>query len=276
MKPKIKIVYLIGQFESWWEEQFYIPQIRLLQETGLIEESDHIDIHVTGGNESLPFLPENTRMVYYHRDSMDAMNEAMRILWDDCRKNPEYKVLFFHSDGVTHFNRDSRESKLSHLEFIHYSLIELWRENIRLLDYYDCSGVNYIHCACFKNNNEGIFAPHYRGMFWWANGEYITRLNKLYLDQDVFYKRYLCELWIGTGNPRAYTLHNTLSKHTETLTSFYRETTEFDKDRIKEITLNHIEDLENLDFKHYRVLKDVYDTYRENDYFDRNFYRKWG
>lgn len=277
MKPKIKVVYLIGQFGDWWADQFYTPQMQLLYDTGLIEAMDHIDIHVTGNSQHLPSIPDKTRMVFYHNEPMDAMNEAMRMLWDYCKKHPEYKILFFHSDGVTHHNRlESKDAKLSHLEFIHYSLIELWRENVGLLNYYDCTGVNYVHSACFDGNNNGMFAPHYRGMFYWVNGTYINTLNKHYLNQDVHYRRFISELWLGTNKPRAYSLWNTLSENTETLTSFYSEETKFDKERILNNCRKHLEDLNEIDFHQYRLLNNKYQSGIETEHSYNEFYRKWG
>lgn len=276
MNSKIKVVYLIGQFGDWWADRFYEPQMQLIANCGLADAMDHIDIHVVGGTQHLPSISDKTRMVFYHRDAVDAMNESMRMLWDYCRLHPEYKILFFHSDGVTHHCRpESKMAKLSHLEFIHYSVVELWREHVQLLDYYDCSGVNYIHSACFSGDNRGMFAPHYRGKFWWTNATYINTLNPHYLDQDVPYRRFLSELWIGTNRPRAYSAWNTLSEHAQTLTSFYAEETKFHRERIANNCRQHLEDLRQIDFHHYTVLEHKYHTATENTHSLSEFQRKW-
>jgi hypothetical protein len=36
MKQKIAIFYVLGQYEEWWEDEFFIPQMDLLKKNRII------------------------------------------------------------------------------------------------------------------------------------------------------------------------------------------------------------------------------------------------
>jgi hypothetical protein len=203
----IAVFYLIGQFESWWDTDFYLPQIELLKKSGLYENIDFIDIFVAGGKSALPVIPDRIRNISYCSVPLKEESQAMQAIWDFASNNPGYKILFFHSEGVTHLHRTTKENKLAWRRHLEYCNIELWSTCIELLNFYDCLGADYIHQCTFSNGETVIRAPHYPGFFWWANSNYIRRLNRNYFNQNVSWSRYLAELWIGSEEPRYYCMN---------------------------------------------------------------------
>lgn len=276
MDDKLIVVYSIGQHHKWWTDVFYQPQLEVLETSGLLDNLEFIDINISGGNQPLPFVPEKIRNIHYRTKPPLEMNDAMIDLWEFCRKNSGYKVLYFHSDGVTHLGKNSAEFKLQHLEYIHFGLIEQWKICTQLLDFYDCVGLNYTPIAAFGGDPEKyppFYAPHFRGMFWWANSDYIASLNKNFLTRDVFWKRYLAEVWIGTNKPRYYSLFNSYSNNMDLLSSFYREPTIYDKEKILDNALNHLKNLTVIDENHCRELRDVYYNEKQLEYDNEKFFR---
>lgn len=135
-------------------------------------------------------------------------------------------------------------------------------------------GNNYVYVSSFKNNEINFYCPHYRGGFWWANSDYICKLNPKFLKQDVEWRRFLGEIWIGTGNPRYYTIHNSLSENKEMITSFYTEITKFSKEKILETTKLHIEDICNVDANNYFRLKNLGNGLEYNDYMLKRYFER--
>jgi hypothetical protein len=105
--------------------------------------------------------------------------------------NPEYKILYLHTKGVSFPNfkpvDDWRACML-------YFNVERWKEMVKKLDTHDTCGVNYIADPI----------PHYQGNFWWSNASHINRLGAI---NDVQFKtvtfegikmfdRHKCEFWL--------------------------------------------------------------------------------
>jgi hypothetical protein len=236
---KIAVFYLIGQFRDWWAEEFYTKQINLLYETGLYENIEFIDIHVAGGKQQLPFLPDKIRNITYHSNPLEEENETYKSIWDFCYKNPGYKILFFHSHGITHYNGDLVSNKINWKNYMEDCNIRLWRECTDLLNFYDCVGTDYRLYGSYQNQTMVIRAPHYPGMFWWANSSYIKKLDTGFMDQEVPWKRYLAELWIGSGDPKQYSINTTQT------VNFYHDELSYDLIKIKEKAAARINYLRN-------------------------------
>lgn len=236
---KLVAFYLIGQFTDKWDKDFFIPQMELLKLTGLYDQLVFIDIHVSGGKQPLPFVPDKIRRITYHSTPLQEENEMLAQVWEFASKNPGYKILVFHSDGVTHIKGIMKERKRAWRSFLEFCTIELWSRCVTLLNFYDCVGPDYIHSAVYGDQAQyRLRAPHYPGMFWWANSSYIKSLDVDFLQQDVPWRRYLAELWIGTGSPKEYTIHRSNVNCYETVINP-------DYTAIKSTTDNHLIKLQN-------------------------------
>lgn len=229
--------YLIGQFAEGWAEDFYIPQMELLKSSGLYDQLEFIDIHVSGGKQPLPFIPDKIREISYHSTKAEEENETFKRVWDFAKANPGYKILFFHSDGATH-KGEMKIRKRAWRNFMEFCTIEMWDKCISLLDFYDCVGADYIHQAVYSGGEHVVRGPHYPGMFWWANSNYIRKLDPTYFDQKVPWKRYLGELWIGSGDPREYSIQRT------NINCYYTEI-QIDKKFLLDKTVAHIAEIKS-------------------------------
>lgn len=229
----IVVFYLIGQFTDRWAEDFFTPQMELLKTSGLYDHLEFIDIHVSGGKLPLPFIPDKIRNISYHSKKAQEENETIRSIWEFANNHPGYKILIFHSDGVTHTQGEMKLRKRAWRSYLEFCTIEMWDKCIELLNFYDCVGPDYIHQASYSNGSIVLRAPHYPGMFWWSNSSYIKTLDPDFLNQDVPWKRYLAELWIGTKHPKEYSIQRTNI-------NCYHTEIQFDKNILLENTVNHI------------------------------------
>jgi hypothetical protein len=230
MYHKLAIFYIVEQLEDWWGTQFYTPQIQMLKDTGLYDKIDFIDISIVGNKQPLPFVPDKIKSINYIKSIKESeYDEFMMRIWEFSRKNPEYKILHFHSHGVSHKNSSPQllENKFAWNDFMNYCNIELWEKCVELLNFYDCVGAETLKYATYypDGNLIDIYAPHFPGDFWWANTSYIAKLDPIFLSQKIIWKNYLNELWIGTGNPRMYEFYHTGI-------NFYNEKVKFNKQEI--------------------------------------------
>jgi|DEB19_MinimDraft_3_1074340.scaffolds.fasta_scaffold01007_4 hypothetical protein len=223
---KLAVFYMIGQFGNpRWKEDFFDDQMNLLKTSGLYDNIEHIDIFVKSNTNtkdmsyiSMSDLPGKTNNLTYlgdleeetphNRKMYRAYNQIMQRMWLFSQANPDYKLLFFHSLGLSHNDPIIIERKYKWRKYMETLVVNNWRQSVDLLNFYDCVGTEYIQTATFDGGRIQFTAPHYQGYFWWANANYIAKLNPLYFYQTVEWQPYLCELWIGSGNPKAYNYYN--------------------------------------------------------------------
>lgn len=221
---KIAIFYMIGQYGEQWESDFYNDQINLLHNSGLYDKTQLIEVYVKG-RTPLQNIPEKFNNITYigeleeetpiNKKLYRTYNYIQQRMWNFSQCNPDYKILFFHSLGVSHGNPTIYKNKYAWRKYLETLLIGNWKECLELLDYYDCVGTEYVPLGSYTNQTNVIYAPHYQGFFWWANSNYIKKLDPNYMYQDVVWQPWLCELWIGSGNPRAYSFFNSGMNHYE-------------------------------------------------------------
>ena len=65
----------------------------------------------------------------------------------------------------------------------------------------------------FKDKIKRFYSPHFQGGFWWANSNYIGQLDPTFLDQNVYYKNYLNELWVCSKPHKAYSFYDSGLNH---------------------------------------------------------------
>jgi hypothetical protein len=253
---KIAVFYMIGQFDNpRWKEDFFDSQMKLLRESGLYDQIQFIDIYVKSNVDTKDMthiptsdLPDKTNNLKYLGDLEEkrpyngklyrAYRQILQDIWIFSAGNPDYKILFYHSIGVTRNinGEDMIRRKDKWRKYMETLLIKNWKQSVELLDYYDCVGTEYIPKARFQNVENPIDAPHYQGFFWWANASYLIKLNPLYFYDPVSWQSYLSEFWIGSGNPKAFNYHNTwLNQYLHDVNPPYG--------RIINITENHLREL---------------------------------
>ena len=175
----------------------YQQQLHRLYTSGLIEAADYIHFGVNGDNE-LFNVPD--KVVVVQNKNWKEETETLISLRDFCNLNPDYKVLYFHTKGVSKGTLTVNAWRL----MMEYFVIDKWRECVEKLNEYDCVGSNLSPVGETLWSNGTITKPvegsyNFTGTFWWANAKHIQTLN-----DDLLYSDYRIdrELWIGS-NPNS-------------------------------------------------------------------------
>lgn len=96
---------------------------------------------------------------------------TLKVLYDDCRNNPDQMVMYMHTKGLQHYYNSIRNPSYSTnintwRLFMEYVCIDQWRECVKDLADNDAVGMNL-----FKQP-----FVHYSGNFWWSKGSHIVKL----------------------------------------------------------------------------------------------------
>lgn len=204
---KIAIFYHIGQFNNW--RSVYNEQVRKLFLSGLYDAASFIHCGING-DQPLPNQPD--KFISKRNDDHVLEADTLKSLWSFAKVNPGYKILYLHTKGVTWTN-EFHSVTTSWRRYMEKYLIRQWKDCAEQLNYYDACGVLYRNKAAYGLNTPQyieIDANYFDGNFWWATSDYISRLdpNYLYTNDNVPWLRGKSELWIGSGNPNAYVMHD--------------------------------------------------------------------
>jgi hypothetical protein len=184
------------QINNWLE--IFEDHIKLINDSDLINNIEFMHIGINGNqvyNSS-----DNKIVSVINKDPDLEEGPTLKSLYNFSIKNPGYKILYIHSKGVTNNSKPVEDWR----NYMNYFMIEKWEECIKYLEDYDSVGGNLL-----KKHSYGDYA-HYSGNFWWANSEYINKLDYSYLD-DSF--RFMREFWIGSGSGKMYEIHNSKLNH---------------------------------------------------------------
>jgi hypothetical protein len=211
---KIAIFYHI--FQSGLGAFVYINQLHRLYTSGLIKETSHIHFGVNGKQE-LFNVPEKAKVVYNKNQKEET--ETLIALRDFCKKNSDYKVLYFHTKGVSKESINAESWRL----MMEYFVIDRWKECVEYLNEYDAIGSNLktlgpTTWSDGRQSWEKVGIQHFTGNFWWANASYVNALNDEFLNSAFRLDR---EFWIGTGGGKMKSLYQ--PEDHEPYTYFYQE-----------------------------------------------------
>ena len=192
---KIGIFYHIYQVNNW--KDIYEEQMSLIINSGLYDKAEFINIGINGNM----ILQNNDKIICNINPNPEKEeSDTLKRLKDFAEKNDDYKILYIHTKGVTINSNPVNDWR----KYMNYFMIENWKECVKYLDNYDTVG-----CNLLKDHGFGDF-PHYSGNFWWANSEYINKLNYSYLE-DSF--RFMREFWIGSGSGKMFEINNSMVNH---------------------------------------------------------------
>ena len=192
---KIAIFYHIGQMGLG--AFIYQQQLHRLYTSGLISAADYIHFGVNGDQE-LFNVPEKA-IVKVNQDWKEE-TETMIALKDFAYENPDYKILYFHTKGVSKGTLIANAWRL----MMEYFVIDKWKECVNMLNEYDCVGANLnpVGVTLWPNGETTEPVPgtyNYTGNFWWSNAKHIQTLDHKFLTSNYRIDR---ELWIGS-NPKS-------------------------------------------------------------------------
>jgi hypothetical protein len=211
---KLAIFYHIGQIGIG--AFVYINQLHRLYTSRLIKEASHIHFGVNGTQE-LFNIPDKAKVVYNQNHKEET--ETLMCLRDFCKNNQDYKVLYFHTKGVTKESVNAESWRL----MMEYFVIDRWKECVEYLNDYDAVGSNLkilgpTTWSDGTQTHEKSGIQHFVGNFWWANASYVNTLSDEFLESDFRLDR---EFWIGTGNGKMKSLYQ--PEDHEPYTYFYME-----------------------------------------------------
>lgn len=204
---RIAIFYHVGQFNHWRE--VYEEQMEALHRSGLYEACDFITCGING-SEPLPGVLPSKVSCHYNEDHVLEANTLERM-WAFCKDNPDYKVLYMHTKGVT-WTDQTRDVTRSWRKYLEHFNITKWKKCVQYLETHDTCGAllkDVAHYAAGTPEEKIVESPYYDGNFWWATARYIKGLDTNFLyTADIPWLRGKSELWIGSGNPNAACIHN--------------------------------------------------------------------
>jgi hypothetical protein len=193
---KIVIFYHMYQINNW--QDIFKEHLELLNNSGLIDNIEFVHLGING---EYVYNGDNKKIsCVINKDQHLEEGSTLKSLYSFANENPGYKILYIHSKGVTNNSKPVEDWR----NYMNYFMIEKWKECVKYLEHYDSVG-----CNLSKEHSYGNY-PHYSGNFWWANADYINKLNYSYLD-DSF--RFMREFWIGSGNGKMYEIHNSNVNH---------------------------------------------------------------
>ena len=180
----------------------YINQVHKLYTSGLIKNSSYIHFGVNG-NQELFNIPDKAKIIYNQNHKEET--ETLISLRDFCRENLEYKVLYFHTKGVSKESINAESWRL----MMEYFVIDRWRECVEYLNEYDAVGSNLkiLGPTTWSDGRQSwdkAGTQHFVGNFWWANASYVNKLDDKFLKSDYRLDR---EFWIGSGNGKMKSLY---------------------------------------------------------------------
>lgn len=169
----------------------------------------HIGIN---GDEDLPFTLDKMKVQYNENKILEA--NTLQSLWEFCKENPDYRVMYFHTKGLTHTTEYNCSITTNAWRiYLEYFVIHKWKICLEDLNFYDCVGAEWINQTKFFNSEIEQFTYgkclHYAGNFWWATAKYINQLELDYIyNEESGLTRWKSEMWIGTKNPNYKSYHN--------------------------------------------------------------------
>lgn len=180
----------------------YQQQVHRLYTSGLMEAADYIHFGVNGDQE-LFNVPD--KVIVKQNQNWEEETETLLDLKNFSQKNLDYRILYFHTKGVSKGTLNGNSWRL----MMEYFVIDRWNECVKYLNDYDCVGSNLkiLGPTTWSDGTktwEKAGTQHFVGNFWWANASYISELPDDFLRSDFRLDR---EFWIGTGNGKMKSLY---------------------------------------------------------------------
>ena len=211
---KIAIFYHVYQVGDW--QNIFTQQIDRIKKSGLFDAAEFIHIGVNG---TLPIFETSEKIKIVRNLNIDHLAEmpTLKSLYnfcsEQCQETDQYNILFLHTSGVswsakfqTPEIKSIFDNKTLWRKYQEYFVIDKWRNCISLLNDYDCVSCEWKEEAILG----GVEYPelkHYAGNIWWANSEYIKKLDWNFIQKNKNMERWYCEFLIGSGNPNHYSFY---------------------------------------------------------------------
>jgi len=172
-------------------------QIRDLVDSGLVNLVKHIFINNLGKEinpDKYTHISDKIKIINYSYDTGLFENVTLKLLYFYSKVFQSSKILYLHTKGTSYSKDNTRYPVITAWRrFMMYCLTHNYKECVKLLDYVEVVGCNYIDVTA---EQVYYFPSHFSGNFWWANSEYISRLEISHLID-----KYDSEFWLFRNNP---------------------------------------------------------------------------
>lgn len=160
----IYIFYHCTPINDYYER--FLKTFDKIKQSGLLEKIDTLFISLNGESDLIFQLDKKIKIL---KLSNRHPNESIttNYIREFCQKNPESKILYLHSKGVTKPNHEIPQVN-AWVDLMEYFLIENFQECLE-----DLNKEFYVVGTNYKNNPK-----HFSGNFWWANANYISSLEE--------------------------------------------------------------------------------------------------
>jgi len=205
-KKPIHIVYHVALMGCW--KEIFESQLNLLCDSKISEAAEKIHISVVGSKKTFPnihqiidkYALKSKVKISYNGPLEKYEFPGIRTVQEIALKNPNSRILYFHTKGASHCIQGHSQITLNRLKqwrkFLEYATIENWKSCYIALETYDSCGPDL------------AIEGHYWGNFWWATAQYISSI-KFETSQQI--NRGLCETFIGLNNPKTYEVINSIN-----------------------------------------------------------------
>ena len=212
----MKIAIFYHTFQSGMSAFVYQQQLHRLYSSGLIEAADYIHFGINGDQE-LFNVPD--KVIVKQNQNWEEETETLLDLKNFSQKNLDYRILYFHTKGVSKGTLIANAWRL----MMEYFVIDKWKECVKYMNDYDCVGSNLkiLGPTTWSDGTktwEKVGTQHFVGNFWWSNASYVSQLSDDFLRSNFRLDR---EFWIGTGNGKMKSLYQ--PEDYEPYSHFYNE-----------------------------------------------------
>jgi hypothetical protein len=175
------------------KDTFLIEILDYLKALNILDRLTYLCINNTGlklDEEKIEREYAPAKVVHCLNNTNEFENPTIKLLYSFCKMNPDFKVLYLHTKGVSYAsNHEFLPGVKSWNRYMRYCLLDHFTNCLNLLRMYDTVGCNY------RPITEGN-PPHYSGNYWWANASYVQNLPIAYLKD-----KYDPEFWLLQNNP---------------------------------------------------------------------------
>ena len=204
---KIKVFWNINELANW--KTVFDQQFECMVKSGLIDAASEIILMGNGRQRAFtPILSEHSQ--YKNISLVSVAGNAslfeypgLMFMQKQAQEAEEpFHICYIHLKGLTRWGNPNVEDwKL----WLNWCVIERWQDNVTALQTHDTSGPNW----------EQEPWPHHSSNFWWANSEYVAKLDPLVHPHRLVsvgatqfkghgHWRFDHEAWLGSGNPNAH------------------------------------------------------------------------
>jgi hypothetical protein len=182
------------------KDTFLIELLDYLKSLNLLVRLNYLCINNTGLKLDEEMIERDyvpAKVIHCLNNTNEFENPTIKLLYSFCKMNPDYKVLYLHTKGVSYpSNHEFLPRVKSWNRYMRHCLLDHFTNCLNLLRIYDTVGCNY------RPITEGN-PPHYSGNYWWANARYIQKLPIAYLKD-----KYDPEFWLLKNNPLYFNILN--------------------------------------------------------------------